>query len=169
MDTGLLLARLIIGLALAAHGSQKLFGWFGGYGIKGTGGWMESLGYKPGAAFALAAGLGELGGGLLMALGLLGAIGPALIVMVMLVAIFSVHAKNGFWASNNGWELNAMIVAGAIALAFSGPGAYSLDSALGIVLFTAAKSIWLVLAAAVILAILNLLVRRPAPAAPPAS
>ncbi len=70
---------------------------------------------------------------------------------------------------NDGWELNGMLVAGAIGLAFSGPGAYSLDSALGIALFTAAKSIWLLLAAAVILAILNLLVRRPAPAAPPAS
>ncbi|HEY8370791.1 MAG TPA: DoxX family membrane protein, partial [Thermodesulfobacteriota bacterium] len=63
MDAALLIARLILGLGLAAHGAQKLFGWFGGYGIKGTGGFMETLGFRPGALFAVAAGLGEVGGG----------------------------------------------------------------------------------------------------------
>src|SRR5579864_5065971 len=120
MTTALLIARLLLGGALFAHGAQKLFGWFGGYGIKGTGGFMESLGFRPGALFAAAAGLGEVGGGLLTALGLGGPIGPALIIMVMIVAILSVHVKNGFWNSANGYELNTMIIGGAIALAFAG-------------------------------------------------
>src|SRR5437899_3635421 len=97
MATALLIARLLLGGALFAHGAQKLFGWFGGYGIKGTGGWMESMGFRPGPVFAAAAGLGEAGGGLLTVLGLGGPIGPALIIMVMLVAIFTVHLPNGFW------------------------------------------------------------------------
>ena len=87
MTTALLIARLLLGGALFAHGAQKLFGWFGGYGVKGTGGFMESLGFRPGPMFAIAAGLGETGGGLLTALGLGGPIGPALIIMVMIVAI----------------------------------------------------------------------------------
>jgi putative oxidoreductase len=72
MDAGILIARLIVGLAIAAHGAQKLFGWFGGHGLKGTAGFFESLGFRPGIFFALAAGLGELGGGLLTAAGFLG-------------------------------------------------------------------------------------------------
>src|SRR5690242_16864534 len=76
MDAGLLIARLIVGFGLSAHGAQKLFGWFGGHGLKGTGGFFESLGFRPGVLFALAAGLGELGGGLFTAAGFLGPLGP---------------------------------------------------------------------------------------------
>src|SRR5205814_7539283 len=86
MDTGLLIARLVFGLLMAAHGAQKLFGWFGGHGLAGTAGFLESLGFRPGRVFATAASLAELAGGLLAALGLLGPIGPALIVSVMIVA-----------------------------------------------------------------------------------
>lgn len=168
MDIALLIARLIIGLGLAAHGSQKLFGWFGGYGIKGTGGWLESIGFRPGPLFAAASGLGEFGGGLLVALGLFGAVGPALIVMVMLVAILTVHIKNGFFQSNNGMELTLVNIAGALLIAFGGAGAYSLDALFGITLFAGAKIAWILMAIAIILALLNLAARR-APAETPAT
>ncbi|HST07680.1 MAG TPA: DoxX family protein [Gemmatimonadaceae bacterium] len=105
VDSGLLLIRLIFGLVFAAHGTQKLFGWFGGHGLAGTGGWMESMGFRPGKTFAAAAGLGEFVGGLLFALGWLGAVGPALMLAVMLVASITVHRKNGLFATNNGIEL----------------------------------------------------------------
>jgi putative oxidoreductase len=163
MDALLLIARLIVGLGLAAHGAQKLFGWFGGYGVRGTGGFFESLGFRPGTFFAVGAGLGEFGGGLLTALGFLGALGPALIVMVMLVAIFTVHVRNGFFMTNNGWELSSVYIAGALAFAAVGFGAYSIDSSMGFAALSTAKATWVLLAAGVVLAVLNLLVRRPQP------
>ncbi|HEY8314170.1 MAG TPA: DoxX family protein [Candidatus Baltobacteraceae bacterium] len=160
MDALLLIARLILGLGLAAHGAQKLFGWFGGHGPKGTGAFFESMGFRPGIPFALAAGLGEFGGGLLVALGFLGALGPAVILMVMLVAIFTVHIGNGFMSSNNGWELPGLNIAGALAFAAVGFGTYSIDTSIGFVALSTTRATWILLAAAVILAILNLLVRR---------
>src|SRR6188508_2225016 len=125
MDTGILIARLVVGLVMAAHGSQKLFGWFGGYGIAGTGGFFESLGFRPGRFFAMAAGASEVIGGLLVALGLLGPLGPAMIVAVMIVAIATVHWPHGLFAQNNGFELPLLNIAGAAAIALIGNGAYS--------------------------------------------
>jgi putative oxidoreductase len=159
---GLLIARLIVGLGFASHGAQKIFGWFGGYGIKGTGQFFEGLGFRPGALFALGAGLGELGGGLLTALGFLGAVGPALMIMVMLVAIFTVHVKNGFAVAKNGWEFPAIYGSAALAFAFGGFGAYSIDHAIGLTVLNGAISAWALMAAAVVLALLNLAARRPA-------
>jgi putative oxidoreductase len=165
MDTGLLIARLILGFGLAAHGAQKLFGWFGGYGLKGTGGFFEGLGFRPGALFAAAAGLGEFGGGLLLAAGLFGPGGPALIIVVMLVAMVTVHWRNGFFSSKNGIELALMNTAGALAIAFAGPGAFSLDRVLGISQLSQPSTTWVVIAAAAGVAMVNLAVRRrPAPA-----
>jgi putative oxidoreductase len=106
------------------------------------------------------AGLGETVGGLLTVLGLGGALGPVLIVLVMLVAVVSVHITKGFFISNGGWELNAMIVAAALAIAFAGNGAYSLDSVLNLSFLTDPVQIWYALAAAAIVAALNLLARR---------
>ena len=114
MDIALLIVRLVIGLGMAAHGAQKLFGWFGGYGLAGTGGFFEGLGFKPGKLFAAAAGLGEVGSGLLIALGIGGALGPAVLVMVMLVAIATVHISKGFFVTNGGWELNAAYISVAL-------------------------------------------------------
>ena len=105
MDTGLLLARLVVGFLMAAHGTQKLFGWFGGYGLAGTAGFFEGLGFRPGRLFTIAASLGEIVGGVLVALGLFGPIGPALILSVMIVAAGSVHWPNGVFAQNNGIEV----------------------------------------------------------------
>jgi putative oxidoreductase len=104
MDLGLLVLRLVVGLTLATHGAQKLFGWFGGYGLAGTGGFMEQLGFRPGRRAALMAGLSETVGGLLLALGAATPLAAALIVGVMLVATFSVHWTKGFFNRNGGYE-----------------------------------------------------------------
>jgi putative oxidoreductase len=164
MDAGILIARLIVGLAIAAHGAQKLFGWFGGHGPKGTGGFFESLGFRPGVFFAVAAGLGELGGGLLTAAGFLGPVGPALIILVMLVAIFTVHWAHGFFASSNGIELPLMYLTAALPLAFVGPGAYSLDERLGLIGRFDPATAWVVIGGAVAMAVVNVAMRRVGPA-----
>jgi putative oxidoreductase len=161
MDIALLIVRLVIGLGMAAHGAQKIFGWFGGYGLAGTGGFFEGLGFKPGKLFAGAAGLGEVGSGLLIALGIGGALGPAVLIMVMLVAIATVHISKGFFSANGGWELNAAYISVALMLAFTGFGAYSLDRVLGLNILTDPRQVWIALGAAVVLALLNVLARRP--------
>ncbi|MBX6352880.1 MAG: DoxX family protein [Thermoflavifilum sp.] len=126
MGYGLLVIRLIVGLTFAGHGTQKLFGWFGGHGLKGTGGWLESIGVKPGILMALVAGLAEFIGGLLFAAGLWLPVAAALIVITMLVAIFTVHGKNGYWITQNGFEYNLVLIAVAIGVALIGPGVYAL-------------------------------------------
>jgi putative oxidoreductase len=104
INIGLLIIRLVIGLLFVGHGAQKLFGWFGGYGLKGTGGWFESIGIKPGVTMALFAGLAELIGGLLFALGLLTPLAGIIIAGTMAMAIVKVHAPNGLWSTANGYE-----------------------------------------------------------------
>ncbi|CAM5779903.1 MULTISPECIES: DoxX family protein [Brevibacillus] len=126
VDVGLLIIRLVVGLTFAAHGTQKLFGWFGGHGLKGTGGWFESIGMKPGVAMALMAGLSELIGGLLFAAGVGTWVGAVLIIGTMLVAIVKVHGPNGYWATQNGYEYNLTLIAVALGVALIGPGAYTL-------------------------------------------
>src|SRR4051812_40224812 len=132
VSAGLLVGRLMLGLAMAAHGSQKLFGWFGGYGLAGTGGYFEQLGFRPGRAYAAAASASEGVGGLLVGLGLLGPVGPALVLSVMVVAAVTVHWKGGFFAQSNGVEVPFLYAAGAVALALAGPGRFSLDALLGL-------------------------------------
>jgi len=134
MDIGLLVLRLVVGLTMAAHGGQKLFGWFGGYGLAGTGGFLESLGFRPGRVHAALAGGAELVGGLLIALGLLTPVGAALVIAVMVVAIVTVHLAKGFFVSDGGAEYNLVIIAASAALAFTGAGAYSLDAVDGLAL-----------------------------------
>lgn len=130
MDLGLLVLRLTVGLTLAAHGAQK-FGYFGGYGLNGTGAWLESVGFVPGRRNALAAGLAEVGGGLLLAFGLLTPVAAALVIAVMLVAAMTAHVKQGFFAAGGGYEYNLTLAAAALALAFTGPGVYSIDALFG--------------------------------------
>jgi len=127
------------------------------------------MGFKPGALFAAAAGLGEAGGGILTALGLGGPIGPALIIMVMIVAILTVHLKNGYWQTNGGYEMNTMYITAALILMFVGFGAYSIDSALGIDGIWTDPLRWVALGVAFVLALGNLAVRRTAGTAAPAS
>jgi putative oxidoreductase len=159
MDTGLLIARLVFGTVIAAHGAQKLFGWFGGYGIAGTGGFFESVGFRPGRLLAAAAGLGETAGGLLVAAGLLGPVGPALMLSVMIVAS-SLHWNNGLFATANGIELPLLYSAGAVALALTGYGAYSLDALFEIGGFWTPELIWTTLALGVFGGVANLALRR---------
>src|SRR2546422_10911048 len=97
-DVGILVIRVLFGVAIAAHGAQKLFGWFGGYGLKGTGGFFEGLGFRAGVAFAAAAGMREFGGGISLALGLFTPFWAAAGLAAMLVGLGSVHGKNGFFA-----------------------------------------------------------------------
>jgi putative oxidoreductase len=159
LDAGLLLARLVLGLSIAAHGAQKLFGCFGGRGINGMSGFFEGLGFRPGNLFVLAAGCGEFGGGVLTALGLLGPVGPALVILVMIVAIATVHWSNGFFNEAKGIELPLIYCAGALAVAFGGPGEFSLDWMLGLADVWESSSIWLTLGIAVLLALLTVAAR----------
>lgn len=161
MDAGLLIARVVFGLLMAAHGTQKLFGWFGGYGLAGTAGFFEQLGFRPGRFFAATAAGTELAAGLLVAFGLLGPLGPALIVSVMIVAAATVHWQHGLFAQNNGIEVPLLYAATAAALALTGPGAFSLDGALG--LTWAPVVAWTALALGVLGGVANLAIRKTAP------
>lgn len=127
-DLGLLLLRLGAGGVLAAHGTQKLFGWFGGHGIEGTGAFMESVGYAPGKASATAAGLAETGGGALLALGLATPAAGAAAAGAMGGAT-AIHAPNGFFNAEGGYEYAATLGLAAVGLAITGPGRISLDHA----------------------------------------
>jgi putative oxidoreductase len=164
----LLFVRLIVGLAIAAHGAQKLFGWFGGYGLAGTGGFMEQLGFKPGKLFAIAAGLAEGLGGLLIAFGLFGPIGAALVISAMIVAIVTVHLRNGFFASSNGVELPLLYLLIAAIYGFGGYGALSLDGATALGTVWTPALVWLFIGLGVVGGLLNLAIRRKAPVAPAA-
>ena len=128
INIGLLIIRVVIGVIFMGHGAQKLFGWFGGYGIKGTGGWFESIGIKPGTAMALLAGLTELIGGILFTLGLLTPLAGIMIAGTMVMAIAKVHAPNGLWSTENGYEYNLTVIAVVLGVALIGPGQYALDA-----------------------------------------
>jgi len=128
---GPLALRLPVGIIFAAHGSQKLFGLFGGYGLEGTGQWMASIGLRPGELFALLAGSAEFFGGVALLLGLLVRPAAALLAFTMLVAIFSVHISKGLFLDKGGFEYALALFAVSISLLISGAGAFSLDRALG--------------------------------------
>ncbi len=133
-DVALLILRVVFGLLMAGHGAQKLFGWFGGPGLAGITGWLASTGMRPAGFWALMAGLSEFGGGLLLALGLLGPLGSLGIIAAMIMAIVKGHWGKGLWATNGGSELALTYLAVAFALALTGPGLYSLDAAIGLAL-----------------------------------
>ena len=166
LSLGLLLVRVVIGLIMAAHGAQKLLGWFGGYGLRGTGEFFVQLGFQPGPAFAAAASISEIVSGLLVALGFLGPIGPALMISVMIVAAMTVHWDHGLFASNNGIELPLLYGIAALGLALTGFGQYSLDNLQGIAGHLPLADTWIALTAGIVGGFANLaLRRRPATAA----
>ena len=131
MAYGLLLIRLVFGLGLAAHGAQKLFGSFGGGGPHGTAAGFENMGFRMPLAMAALAGLGEFGGGALLAAGFLTPLAAVAMTVVMLTAIATVHWPKGFWVTAGGFEYNLAIIAAAIGVAAAGPGRFSLDRAAG--------------------------------------
>lgn len=131
-DLGLLVLRVGVGLPFALHGFQKLFGWFGGGGFRGTSRWFASLGFGDGRMATLAAGTGEILGGLGLALGLLTPLPAAAVVGTMTTAAFVNNAESGFWSVAKGWELNGYLIVVAAALAIAGPGTLSLDAALDV-------------------------------------
>jgi putative oxidoreductase len=165
VDTGLFLIRLAFGLVMAAHGSQKLFGWFGGYGLHAVAGMFESLGFRPGRAFAPLAATAELVGGLLIAAGAFGPIGPAAVLSVMIVAAVSVHWANGLFAAVNGIEVPLLYGTAALALALTGPGCYSIDAVSGLGAIWTPGIAWAAIAAGIAGGIIGLAIRRPAPVA----
>jgi putative oxidoreductase len=122
-----LLLRLVVGAVFVGHGTQKLFGWFGGYGLDATAQGFEKMGARPGRLNAIAASTTETAGGAMLALGLATPLAAAGLVAVMLTAINRVHLKNGPWNSNGGYEFNLVLIAAALALAETGPGPLSVD------------------------------------------
>ena len=150
ISLGLLILRLV-GLVVAAHGAQKLFGWFGGPGFGGTQGFMKSLNFSPAILWALLVIVGKFVGGLLLALGFLTPIGSVLIIGAMLMAMLKVHWKNGFFNSNGGYEFPLTLLLVALAVAILGPGSYSIDAAIGLVIPT-----WLFLTALVVTIIVDI-------------
>jgi putative oxidoreductase len=132
MDLGLLVLRVVVGVLFFGHGAQKLFGWYGGHGLSGTGQFFESMGFPQGKRQAFTAGLFEAGGGLLLALGLATPFAAAALIAVMTVAVIKVHFAKGVWNTEGGYEYPAVLVAVAFALAAVGAGDWSLDNALSI-------------------------------------
>src|SRR5262245_54983248 len=160
LSLGILLARLVVGLVMAAHGTQKLFGWFGGFGLSKSGEYFAQLGFAPGRAFAAAASLGEIVSGLLVAFGFLGPVGPALMICVMVVAMISVHWQNGLFAQKGGIEVALLYAVGAYGVALTGYGRYSLDASLGLASRWTTGATWAWLIAGVLGGFVNLALRR---------
>ncbi len=131
MKIARLLLRLLVGGLFVGHGTQKLFGWFGGGGLEATAQGFDQMGMRPGRRHALAGGIGEAGGGAALALGLATPLASGVLTAVMLTAIHRVHLKNGPWVTKGGYEYNAVLIAAVLSLAEAGPGKLSLDAALG--------------------------------------
>ena len=134
LDLGLLILRLVLGLLFIGHGAQKLFGWFGGGGLKGTSGWLGSMGMRPAWFWALMAALSEFGGGVLLVLGFLNPLGSLGIIAAMVIAIAKAHWSKGLWNTKGGIEFPLMNLTAALAIGLLGAGAYSIDGVLGIAL-----------------------------------
>ena len=161
MDIALLVLRLVVGLLMAGHGAQKLFGWFRGHGITGTAGWLGSIGFRPPRLWAWVAGLSEFGGGVLFALGLCTPLGSVGIASAMLTAIVRAHWPK-IWATEHGFELPLTYLVVAVAVGVTGPGAYSLDTALRTALPPSLAALSVIVALAGWLVGLTLSAQRPA-------
>jgi putative oxidoreductase len=164
LSLGLLILRLVVGLTIAAHGVQKLCGWFGGPGFVKVAQGYHTQGLRPSWLWASLVVVGEVGGGLSLISGFLTPLGAAGVVGAMFMAIFKVHWKNGFWNSKRGLEFPLALLTIALALGFTGPGNYALDSLWGIAL--PAPLLFCVLTVvAVLVDLVGLFISRPTPAA----
>jgi putative oxidoreductase len=161
LSLGLLLLRLVAGLTLAAHGAQKLFGWFGGSGFTKTAQGMQKQGFKPGWFWTSLTILGEVGGGLSLAFGFLTPLGAAGAVGAMFMAIVKVHWKHGFWNRDHGLEFPLQLLASSLAIGLMGPGSYSLDTLFGIAL-PEVLLFGVLAVAALLVDVIGLLMSRPA-------
>jgi putative oxidoreductase len=171
-DLGLLLLRLGVGLTFAAHGAQKAFGWWNGPGFAGWQSVVERMGFRPVPLFAAVSVAAELGGGLALALGVLTPFAAAILVAQSIVIIFKAHLPRGFWNRDNGFEFPLALAAGAAAVGLIGPGAYSVDAAVGFALADAERLALVVLGilgGAVALAISAVVTRSNEHGATPAS
>jgi putative oxidoreductase len=128
---GLTVVRILVGIIFVAHGSQKLFGAFGGYGLEGTGQYMASLGLTPGYLMALLSGSAEFFGGLGLVVGLLARPAAVVLAATLVVAIFSVHISHGLFMANNGYEFALALLGGVVAVLIEGAGKFSLDQKIG--------------------------------------
>ncbi len=165
LSLGLLILRLVAGLTIAAHGAQKLFGWFDGAGFTKTAQGMQKQGFNPAWFWTSLVILGEFGGGLSVAFGFLTPLGAAGIFSTMLMAIFKSHWKNGFWNSKRGLEFPLALLAMGVGIGLIGPGSYSLDVLFGIAL--PETLLFCVLAVAgIFVDIIGLIISRPAAVAP---
>jgi putative oxidoreductase len=132
MQIGLFLIRAVLGVVFIGHGTQKLFGWFGGGGIGGAGRFFDSVGYRPGPLAATATGIAETSGGVGLLLGFLTPLASLAIIVVMIGAIGAVHWSKGMWNTNGGIEYPLTLAVVALGLAFTGPGRYSIDRKAGL-------------------------------------
>jgi putative oxidoreductase len=163
-DLGLLILRVFLAMVVLAYGLQKL-GFLGGYGFGGTAGWLESIGFKPGSLWIWPVVLAEVGGGVLILLGLGGPIGPGLLAADLTVAAIGFHSPNGFWNASGGWSWVSALAASALSLALIGFGAYSADAVLSITYPDVLLPLWL--AAVFVVAIVAIVIQRSnRPAAP---
>ncbi len=160
-DIGTLILRLVLGVLMVGHGSQKLFGWFGGAGIGGTAGWLASFGLRPARFWAVLAGLVEFVGGILLALGLLNPLGSVFITASMIAAIVLVHWPR-VWVTEGGLEYPLVNIAATAAVALAGPGRYSLDAAMGITLPMPATYLLGLVVVVAVLAVAMITARPPA-------
>lgn len=159
-DIGVLILRVVLGVLMVGHGSQKLFGWFGGAGIEGTAGWLASFGLRPARFWAVLAGLVEFVGGILLALGLLNPLGPVLITASMITAIVLVHWPR-VWVTEGGLEYPLVNIGAVAAVALAGPGRYSLDAVLGTALPMPATYLLGLVVVVVVLAVAIITARTP--------
>jgi len=167
MSVALLILRLVAGLTLAAHGAQKLFGWFDGPGLTRLRQGFDKQGFKPAWLWVYLVILGELGGGVSVALGFLTPLGAAGIFGAMFMATFKSHWKNGFFASKRGYEYTLVLMAVSIAIGLAGPGSYSLDALFGIAL-PEALVFGVLAVAALLVDLIGLRISRPSVVVPPA-
>ncbi len=156
----LLIVRVVVGLLMIGHGSQKMFGWFGGPGLVKTQSLLKTVGFKPAAFWTLVGTLGELGGGVLFLLGLLTPLGAAAIFASMLMAVLKFHWKAGLWAQNGGYEYPLVLALIALAIGMVGGGNYSLDALIGFSL--SATFYWILVALAIAVDLVGIATSRPA-------
>jgi putative oxidoreductase len=163
LDFGLLVVRLAVGLVFAAHGAQKLFGWWGGPGMDRWTGVIEGMGVRPPRLWATISSLNELLGGVLLAIGLLTPVAAAVVVAQSAVIVARVHWAKGFWNTKGGYEYPLVLGAVALGLAFTGPGAWAVDELMPVELLYQPLVIWIVIAAALAVGLVAIMMRPPSP------